>query len=242
MFIQVEKVVTCERFASREAEFQGPGLGQLIHDAKDFSGAELLADRIGTIEAICVAHHTVQIAPAGDLPLARVGEALGKMREFILCNHESSGHFLDRVDGEEVIKQQGEVLRQLVCLNLILAAEVGDDILRRPLTVDSIPERCSGFVQDIDAIGFGERPFDGDQNAFASHVSLHVVGIFGIDRSGGHRCRQDSKSLKALLVLFKALCRWGCNDHVLSSPIDLSDDDATFYQFLAQFLFALKDM
>ena len=84
MFIQLEKVGTGERFAAGEAEFQGSGLGQLIHDAKDFSGAELLTDRIGTIEAICVAHDTMQVATAGHLPLAGVGEAIGKVCEFIL--------------------------------------------------------------------------------------------------------------------------------------------------------------
>ena len=47
----------------------------------------------------------MQITTAGDLPLAGVGEALGKVREFILGNHESSGHFLDRLDGEEIVKQ-----------------------------------------------------------------------------------------------------------------------------------------
>ena len=104
MFIQSEKVWTGERFASGEAEFQGAGLGQIIHDAKDLSGGEFLTDRIGTIEAIRVAHHTVQIATAGDLPLAGVGEALGKVRELILGNHASSGHFLDRLDGEEIVE------------------------------------------------------------------------------------------------------------------------------------------
>lgn len=62
-------------------------------------------ESLGAIEAIRVTHHTMQVAPAGHLPLAGIGEALGKVREFILGNHESSGHFLDRLDGEEIVKQ-----------------------------------------------------------------------------------------------------------------------------------------
>lgn len=56
MFIQLEKIGAGEWLASSEAELLGPGLGQLIHDAQDFNGAELLAYGSGAIEAIGVAH------------------------------------------------------------------------------------------------------------------------------------------------------------------------------------------
>jgi len=56
------------------------------------------------IEAIRIAHCAVEVAAAGDLPLAGVGEALGQVREFIPSNHRSSGNLLDRLDGEEIIK------------------------------------------------------------------------------------------------------------------------------------------
>jgi len=58
MFIELEKVWAGEWLASGEAEFQGSGLGQLIHDAEDISSGELLTDRIGTIETIRVTHYT----------------------------------------------------------------------------------------------------------------------------------------------------------------------------------------
>jgi hypothetical protein len=46
----------------------------------------------------------VQVATAGNLPLAGEGEAIGKVRKFILSNHRSSGNLLDRLDGEEIVK------------------------------------------------------------------------------------------------------------------------------------------
>ena len=66
--------------------------------------------------------------------------------------------------------------------------------------------------------------------------------MLGIDCSGCHRWRQDSKSLIALLVLFEALRRRDCEDHVLSLPVHFSQHDPALGQFLAQLLFALIGM
>ncbi len=77
---------------------------------------------------------------------------------------------------------------------------VGEDVLCRPLPVDAFPERRAGFVQDIDAIGFGGCPSDGDQNTFAGYNTMHVVGMFGLNCSVCHRWEQNGKSLGALLA------------------------------------------
>ena len=104
MFIEMKKVRTSERFASREAEFQRSGLGQFIHDAQDFIGRELSMDRLGMIEAIRVTHDTVQVTTARNLPLAGEGKAIGKGGQLILSSHRSSGDLLNRLDREEILK------------------------------------------------------------------------------------------------------------------------------------------
>ncbi len=78
-------------FAAGEAEFQGSGLGQLIHDAGDFSGTEFLTDRIETVETIRITHHAMQVATAGDLLLAGEWRVIGEVGECILSSHASPG-------------------------------------------------------------------------------------------------------------------------------------------------------
>ena len=87
MLVDVKEVGTDHWFTAGQAQFECAGVGHLVHDTENVMGGELLADEVGMIETICVTHHAVEVAAAGDFPLAEDGKPLGEMMEFIPSDH-----------------------------------------------------------------------------------------------------------------------------------------------------------
>ena len=86
--LSVSSLVNCKeirsgkRLAACQGEIQAACLVDLVKDSEDFGSGKLLSNALRCIEAIRVAHHAFEIAPAGQFPLTQEGEAFSrKLRE-----------------------------------------------------------------------------------------------------------------------------------------------------------------
>ena len=97
------------------------------------------------------------------------------------------GDLIDGMDREQVDQQGVKILMELFHCHVVLLNEFMADRLNGSKSVDPPPEGRSRLIQDVDAVGFGEVPPDGDENAFAGHVTLHIIRILCVHGAEIHQ-------------------------------------------------------